>query len=597
MKNFKFLFVLTILFNISCTKEFEEIKTNQIDKSEYIFNQNKVFTTGINIQEIKSNNIDYYNNFDWENTHRIVFKYNGKPYNISMFHSGSFASGYMDPDSRYNYKKNDGWRLVYNWFPNNQDITCDFPGFLLYNIYTGILKLYYFHIGQVRETGTVLAVLSLYNSQQNTKIFNFATNIDATNIDINAKSVVVSANGSGFFEGEGLMNNCWYSFEWNVSYFEKNFNLSNQFLIGIWSQNISELKNSTITKNLNGSLISTSYSKNWTALATSNSLKEHFANSSSALVKTILPSEIIKSEIQSIKNKSKGSFIYKFDRLINNLNNLALLENGTLESFVKEPIGKMIGIFFYASETNSIKKATIRLKTDLHLNLSETNSMPQYGTAIALSFPQKPEYPSCYAGKFGVYRLKSKPIVKIKEGYTYYGQGDNQQIYTQNYHYYIKTEINKSDILNSIELNPAVLQNAKVEYDAEVVYIHAPQFALPIIYNNINDVIPILNSDKVIISDPYSKFDFEDNPPYLNFIRPGASTAPDPVSSYYIRFSSLRENNFRVKVTLKISPNNGADPVYHTNYFIPKIVRNQKYDPIPKVVDPNYGGGGIGVQL
>jgi hypothetical protein len=156
------LFIFFILYLSSCKKDTTDISSVSV--------QNK---------QAQNGPIPSYD-FDWETATYMPSAASSSYNPIPVpWNSGTTA---IDPNLVSDYKKNDGWKLVWNTFTpttilGDQNYTYFFG---LYNVYRGLLRVYLWHLANSNATTYVNHGLSLYGSGSPILNFNATDIVDAS---------------------------------------------------------------------------------------------------------------------------------------------------------------------------------------------------------------------------------------------------------------------------------------------------------------------------------------------------------------------------------------------------------------------------------
>ncbi|AEW00368.1 hypothetical protein A4D02_23870 [Niastella koreensis] len=117
-----------------------------------------------------------------------------------------------DPGLRYDYKKSDGWELVYNNFSDSQNI--DNRIFILYNKFRGVLRYYTYNTTAsnpaVTNYRSLINELSIRSAGPTSNILNYA---DQLVVDMNQKS-----NNVSLVEPWPISQNGWYISQFEMAY-------------------------------------------------------------------------------------------------------------------------------------------------------------------------------------------------------------------------------------------------------------------------------------------------------------------------------------------------------------------------------------------
>ena len=167
--------------------------------------------------------------FDWEQAQNMPVA-PGQPA-VPVPWSDRATRSY-DPGLRYDYKKSDGWELVYNSFSDTINQTIRF--FILYNKFRGVIRYYTYN--EMESNPSVANYRSLINGMSvlgvvrgTTHLLNFA---DQLIVDMNAQSV-----NTTLIEPWPITQYAWYVSQFEIAYDGTLGNLNwQQFQLG-WSFN------------------------------------------------------------------------------------------------------------------------------------------------------------------------------------------------------------------------------------------------------------------------------------------------------------------------------------------------------------------------
>jgi hypothetical protein len=163
--------------------------------------------------------------FDWEKTQYMPV-IPGRPA-VPVPWSDQTTRNY-DPGLRYDYKKSDGWELVYNSFSDSINLSNYF--FILYNKFRGVLRYYTYNT--TPSNPSVTNFRSLINEIEvrgaiagSTNVLNYA---DQLIVDMNARSTTAS-----LIEPWPITENAWYISQFEMAYDRNLINFDwRQFSIG-----------------------------------------------------------------------------------------------------------------------------------------------------------------------------------------------------------------------------------------------------------------------------------------------------------------------------------------------------------------------------
>jgi hypothetical protein len=152
---------------------------------------------------------DYNFIFNWETATSMPVPA-GKP-SVPMPWSDQAIKNY-DPGLRNDYKKSDGWELVYNSFSDS--LLFDHRIFILYNKYRGLLRYYTYNAQPVSPSLSsarwLINELDLYLPGDASPLFNFAGQF-IVDVDVNTKN-------ASLVEPWSLQESGWYISQFEMAY-------------------------------------------------------------------------------------------------------------------------------------------------------------------------------------------------------------------------------------------------------------------------------------------------------------------------------------------------------------------------------------------
>ncbi len=608
----KILLSLIVLFGLflGCKeKDTELVKpalvTTSTDVTNYVTRtDNTPSLSGGRTQEVRAY---YYNDLDLRTTYDMTINYNGSLRQINLFHHPLFK-GYIDRETRMDVKSEDGWELIYNWFPTNTTDQVQFPGLLMYNKFRGSMKLFYYHLSGLSTAGNVIGALSGVTTP--VKLFNLNTSI--TDVTSSSYSNVVTQSTDGMFNvtGSGLIENNWYAFEWDVAYYDGSVGPGSFLSLRGWGQDLSTVTlQGSLSGNISGKLTTIVASKDINNLGTTSDIEKAISNGTKSIfIKT--PGEQLKNLFTNLSNKTSSGFLKNiFGKVASDgtISGIATAIAGPIGGFLAKPISALLGKLFpkKKTETNpvSIQETQVNLKADLNLAISGTiERTPPFGR-IEFEIPTKKINDWSYFGKLGVFSLKSKPTVAVVEDYVFYMSGPPMDVNNWRYAFYAWL---KDDLSNLVVVNPDLLNEATVESTAQIVYYATASDVsssieeyssqkYPILNENVDEtkiIVPLVGSLSTPYSPPTSPWCCaSDSPRVVLKNKPGY--IPTTRSQYIVRGPSSstkltmpwasKYNNLKVLVTIKVSPKNGSNPVWFNQLFEPTLIQSQQYSPIPTV--------------
>ncbi|MDQ1772089.1 hypothetical protein GQR60_04485 [Labilibaculum sp. A4] len=196
MKNYIYYCFFSILFFASCSDEIL-IEDEVISNTETSSNHTKASPT-----------ISEY--FDWENDTYIW--YGGTQLMLPWASTNAEIPLDIKPD----FKKSDGWKLLYNSFMLNESD----PFFALYNVYTGLIRVYIYPTNQQYPNNTYTFGIGLATNSCSTSALNFSW---AKALPIETKKTNPYLYKPGWCSTMtstpyGIQNNYWYYNEFEIAY-------------------------------------------------------------------------------------------------------------------------------------------------------------------------------------------------------------------------------------------------------------------------------------------------------------------------------------------------------------------------------------------
>ncbi|MDM8177734.1 MULTISPECIES: hypothetical protein [Olivibacter] len=206
---FKIFFLLVALsFMISCNKD--NIKTTDQEEGLIVVSspgkvgQYSIIDQGSAV--LQPTKVGRQSLLDWEH-----IKYMPTPAGKEPILAPWFSLS-QDYDSNYmlDFKKRDGWELLYNTFSTEYENPLDF--FILYNKYRGIIRMYKYidntDISQIKDLNVLYNTIKMHSGGGHTLIFS-----DQLIVDLNKQS-----NSVSIIEPKEVKNNSWYISEFEVAY-------------------------------------------------------------------------------------------------------------------------------------------------------------------------------------------------------------------------------------------------------------------------------------------------------------------------------------------------------------------------------------------
>ncbi len=386
-----------------------------------------------------------------------------------MFNNPNFIVGYID-QSRFDIAKKDGWKLLYNWFPTNTDVDCQVPAMLFYNQYRGTMKLFYFHMSGLNTSGNVMA--SLFTDRENT-LFNYNQLIIDQHSSKNKASIVSqSATIDPSSSTLGLVTNHWYAFEWNVSCYDPNIKPGDFMTMNGWAAHLENIDLSgAITGDASGSITTVANSSDFNSIVSTKDLTKTSTKLISGAVTNVVGDDIGKF-FSTKAEKANNRF------LKNALTNLSKQAPSAIASAIAGPIGgflgngvsRLLGKIFPGKKSSTQSTQAMKLKIKLAQKLEGTLSDNLPFGNVQFQLPSTPANEQSYAGRLGVFQIKSKPIIKVTGEVSQIINGDKRLLQG------VMMISKANDIIN---INPDLLEVANVEIAIRPIFCALPRTMLP----------------------------------------------------------------------------------------------------------------------
>lgn len=570
--NFKMMIILVTLLASGCEKELNQEVIITPTPKQF---QPKQLITGQEVTKTNANELvcPFYNDLDWESVSYIRIKYNSSIRDVFMFNHPS-SRGYVPEDVRIDVKRDDGWRLVYNWFIpiDISDFETQFPAMLFYNIYRGKFKLFYYHMDtQYLNTNVCINLATIGKS---TKIFNLNDLILNHDLSAFTNTVTQSIEKQFTTSDIGLRPNYWYAFEWDVSYYDPNLLLGDMMGFGAYTVKFSSLNlNKTIADDLNGKLTSTITTKDYNSIVGANDIKDFFKSEN----KTILVKyrkEFTKPFFQKLASSTVSWIRKGFQRLEEDASiiDLAKVIDNPIGVIAGTAASKLFGCLFPGKESTTTSIKSIEQKASLDIDISGSIQETVPFAWIKFSIPKTLLSPYSYCGRYGLFSLKRK----VKVGVYEFAEDRGDDVFW----YLVLNAKFDEDPANLIDVNPDLLNFANVEYSVKLVYIDE------------NNTILSPNMEHLVKG---SILSFEENPKYKFFLDLGNGCdikferpikviyGNEPIlsTSKYPRMAPYKK--VKILVNFKVTPKNGSAPVLINQLFEPEYVGHQVYDVVPRI--------------
>lgn len=361
----------------SCKKE-TQIDNLNLDKISKNDNALMMSTMGFGIPSFP---------LDWENLSYMPAPAGTTP--IPMPWQSGLGGRKIDDDIVFDYKKVDGWELVYNTF--NTSVVYNPSYFMLYNKFRGLLRTYfYFTTASSYPSSNLTYLLTLRGANaQSSPMLNFSGNdivtIGNNSVDVSQiQPYLVSNTGS------------WYATEFEIAYDQQITSTNYQSLQLNWSINPNSISQITLNGKETGTISGTIEQKK----AGTNFFEGLANNLIDAGLK--IGSKEASEGIRFVKNDAIKSAI--LDATTNGI-------GGIVKGFLS-------GILGGGGSTPTKQQVNLKINSKIDITGQAVVQSQLYDNVFTLpgtlnSENSVPFYPN-YNKAMGVFYVSSKPVVKIK---------------------------------------------------------------------------------------------------------------------------------------------------------------------------------------
>lgn len=375
---------------------------------------------------------------------------------------------YQNPDpNQRKYSEANGWRLVYSNLlfkgPNDKY-------FMLYNRYTGIMRIFYIRIAEPTQTGSNSVVMGLFLSGSSS-LLNFSLDYPLGMSDRQTNCATYFLPKIMAFDGStvGFQPYQWYGMELELAY-DSNVSDTNTFQLAINSvTNFSTTLTGGITGGISGNVVTTySNSPNLSFNINNSKVSNVNQNISGA-------AECITQAITAGQNGSKSSF---WNAMWNKVKSIvpsvasstvskgisAIVSGGS--SLATKALGFLTKSIFGASSGPMSSESKVDLGADLSVSMeAETESHAIQATIADFPVLGNSYQNMLFDEKLGLWNLDVTPIVYVDmHAYSLFyiqSQDKSKSVATQaTFHYYVAPP--------TIVVNPSIANEfniSNVSYD------------------------------------------------------------------------------------------------------------------------------------
>ncbi|PST81774.1 hypothetical protein C7T94_18050 [Pedobacter yulinensis] len=295
----------------------------------------------------------------------------------------------MDEDIVFDYKKADGWELVYNTFNNN--VVYNPAYFMLYNKYRGLLRTYFYFSTPANYPSSNLnyQLKLLGTAAANSPILNFSSK-DVIKINDNAGAVsqlqqhMVSSTGS------------WYAAEFEIAYDHTIGSTDYQNLQFEWSINPNSITQISLNGKETGTISGT--------IEHQQPAPNFFAN---------LPNGVIDAGMKIGSKKAAENLKFpKSEQLKNAIIDAA--SNG-VSGLIK---GFLSGLLGGGGSTTVAQQVNLKINSTIETSGTATVSSQLFTNTFSipgtLNNQNSPGFYPSYNQPLGLFYLSAEPIIKVK---------------------------------------------------------------------------------------------------------------------------------------------------------------------------------------
>lgn len=400
--------------------------------------------------------------FDWETADYMPTPPGQAQIHMPWADQGSL-SGFYGLDIVNDYLKVDGWRMVYSSFRDYGEELID-PYFVLYNIYRGTLRIYFFLTNPYLGTSTYLQDALVLNSSSvvTSNILNYLNNerIDPE-VNVYSYNQIQPRMLNG---GAPLASRRWYMMEYEMAYDPNISNLSSDQIRLSWYLDYYNIGTISINGTAKSQLFGTVGGKN-------NFLSETMNNTAKGVLSIIGLDTLEGLSTNDDGGNKIGISEYLFERILDGIgsavNSIAAGVPGAVVNFMNSVFGGSSG-----------SQTAVSVKSDTSIGLSGTSSSigAVSSTPIDMKIPgtqisdSATGYVPLYNQPLGVFYWKGGVKVHVNEQYTVTREADdimNTGTYEVKHH---TANADYQNYFNYVTVNPAVSAVANVTKVSQTLY-------------------------------------------------------------------------------------------------------------------------------
>lgn len=397
--------------------------------------------------------------FDWETVDYMPTPSSQSPIPVPWIGAGSLAGSHAI-DVINDYKKSDGWRLLYSTFSEDEQQPLINPYFVLYNVYRGTMRVYLYVTTQVLWPSSYLRDSFSINCSSgiSSNMLNFTqVGVIDPKEEIKCVNQIQPRPLNG---GTPFASNKWYMMEYELAYDSNMSNRSYQNIQMVWQLDFCNVNEITLNGNATSSINS---------VVSTTSPNDPFGSLSDVATSIVKGGISIGSlgYMEAQKNGNRlGLSQNLFNALYNGINSaVSSISNGA-PAFVASVFNSIIG--GTTSSTSPIVSLKSETTMDIKGSSSESGSFPSMpiswyvpGTSISVMAQNQIPLENEVLGVIG-WNGPNVVDVNIRTD-VYYLPDDIMDTGITYEHRESMAYLNRTDFSHCIEINPAVESVADVE--------------------------------------------------------------------------------------------------------------------------------------
>lgn len=402
--------------------------------------------------------------FDWEVADTMPTPKNQERIYMPWDGPGSLATTYGD-DVLFDYKKRDGWILLYNSFTSKTNAPLVNPYFILYNKYNGLMRFYqYITTSFVATSSSMEGLISISNNSL--KMLNFMG--DGIINGGKSRKVYKQILPAPINGGCPLASNKWYMMQFEMAYDPNVKNLSNiSMSLGMNYYDVTSFKFQGDAKgSINGTIGLESDSKTF-----SQELKSFGSASGKALL-----TGVGKSFIDNQAKKGGGNKLGLNDKIFNKISSAV---TGAFNSATKGLPAAALGLFNGIIGGSKTTSQPINLTLEVgEINLTGTGnnsgSLPSMPCTIKVPGMKNMSTATgiipLYNEPLGIFNFTELPEIKlVVNTYKRYRHDDPWNPGAQITEWWSTLNIPQHAFERYIVINPSVLKVADVDVQYDLI--------------------------------------------------------------------------------------------------------------------------------